>query len=88
MSVVAERRWNFHILAIIMQLLQLLGLTENDVRMIALQNRVFSHLANQNHDWVDLTNVEIEVLQDACNLCEEIPRKILGKLLYYALRKN
>ena len=68
--------------------MQLLGLTENDDRMIALQLVVFSHLANQNHEWVDLTNVEIEVLKDACNMCEDVPRQILGKLMDYIMMKS
>ena len=84
-SFVAQRRWNFHILAIIMQLMDL---TENDQRMNVLHLGVFSELANQDHDWVDLTNVEIDVLRDACDLCEVVPHNILGKLMNYILIKD
>ncbi len=72
-----KRRWNLHILAVLLQLRRFDIISQE---LETSLNHVFNHLCEQNYEWRDLTSAEKDFLQEITENLKDVP-KILKSLI-------
>ena len=73
LSLVTLRRWNIHILAIIMQLLRMDMWDVDRERFKSIGSSVYDHLANYEYDWSFVTTTELKIMHNFVNLNPHVP---------------
>ena len=73
LSLITLRRWNIHILAIIMQLMDMDMWDVDRERFDSVRSSVFDHLANSEYEWSFVTKTELKILLNVVNLIPDVP---------------